>query len=404
MIVTRPITTNYGNLDRRLALQHSPGPLKLGQVIDAVVLTNSNNGHVNLRIGNTVLNASTNIAFQQNTHLLLEVVQQHPQLLLRLIPSMASSATMKPLQDAMLTLLPRQIGFAPSLAGLIRNGLMDNSSPEHTQLRSVINALTNAIPGRNNLSNAEGVRQAMLQSGLFLEAMLARSLGRSRTDTSRDIKACLLRIQQGLRQYLRNTGYDVRNHHIPLADLLNTPIPPRNKALPPPQRRVVLTSTPDTDDIDGIIPDLVSRTKGAVARLGLHQIISAENFNNGEYMWQFEVPVKHTDAVEVVSITIEKEQKNRVNEDSDTWVVNLALDLPRLGAVQIRISHFEQGVSTSFWTDSSSTRSVIEGQFEKLRSNLQQHGISTLSLCCQTGSPAGTEPEDTNRSNIDIHI
>ena len=89
MIVTRPITTNYGNYDRNVSVQPGSGALKLGQVVDAVTLTNSNQGHVSLRIGGTVISASTNVALQQNAHLSLEVVQIHPHLLLRLIPSPA---------------------------------------------------------------------------------------------------------------------------------------------------------------------------------------------------------------------------------------------------------------------------------------------------------------------------
>jgi len=200
MIVTRPITTNYGSLERNHFSKQSAGALKLGQIINAVAQSNSSQGHVNLQIGNSVLTASTNITLQQHTQLLLEVVQLHPRLLLRLIPSSAHSVSAKPLQDAMISFLPRQTGLAPSLAGLIHRTLIEGQLLQQQSIRTLVNNLVNALPVRSSINNSEGVRRIMLHSGLFLEALLARHAGKARLDTSRDIKACLLRLQQGLAQ------------------------------------------------------------------------------------------------------------------------------------------------------------------------------------------------------------
>ena len=400
MIVTRPINTNYSSLDRHLTLQPSPRALKTGQVIDAVVVGSSNAGQVSLRIGDRVIGAATTIALKQNAHLLLEVVQTRPQLLLKLIPATAET-TARPLQQAMITLLPQQLGLAPSLASLIHKSLIESRSPVQAQLRSMIHALADAIPGRDNLSRAEGLRRAVQQSGLFLEGLLARSLVRSRADVSRDIKACLMRSQHSLRQYLAGHG-SVPGPDTPLPYLHDRTSPPRNRALPVPQQRIPLGYSSDGTDIDGAIPELLNSVRGALARLGLLQVITAENFNNGEFMWQLEVPVKHSDGIEIVSMTIEKERSDRREQDASRWVVNLALDLPRLGPVLIRISVFGQGVSTCFFSDSASTRSIIEQAFETLRSKLAQHGVDSLKLSCQQGSPAAAPSSSTTRPNIDL--
>ena len=121
-------------------------------------------------------------------------------------------------------------------------------------------------------------------------------------------------------------------------------------------------------------------------------------------MWQFEIPVKHTEAVEIISITIENEQKQPQHKDKHTWVVNLALDLPQLGPIQVRISLFKQGFSSCFWSESPKALRLIEGQFGKLRTKLEQQGLKTLALCCQQGKPAATEPVDTDISNIDLRV
>ena len=404
MIVTRPITTNYGNYDRNVSVQPGSGALKPGQVVEAVTLTNSNQGHVSLRIGGTVLNASTNVALHQNAHLSLEVVQIHPQLLLRLIPSSTETAAARPLQEAMISLLPQQGGIAPVLAELIHKAMISGKYLEQQSTRSLINALFNTLPTRNTLLHAEGIRQAVLQSGLFLESILSKSRVNSRTGITRDIKAALLRLQHSIGLELTEAAPDdcILNH--PVSSLPYPVLPPRRKSLPIAQPRVTFSTFADNDDMEDEIRGLYSKIQSAIARLSLLQVNTAENFFRGEYMWQLEIPVKHSEAVEIISITIENEHKETLHKDKNAWVVNLALDLPQLGPVQVRISLFKQGISSCFWSESTKTLCLIEGQFEQLRTKLEQQGLITLALCCQQGKPAATEPVDTEISNIDLRV
>ena len=404
MIVTRPITTNYGNYDRKASVQQGSGALKLGQIVHAVALTNSNRGHVSLRVGETVINASTNITFQQNAHLSLEVVQIQPHLLLKLIPSPAGSAATRALQDAMISWLPQQSGIAPALAQLIHKIMMDGKSLEQQSTRALVDALINGLPTRNTLIHAEGVRQAIIQSGLFLESILSRSVARYRTDIKKDIKACLLRILHIIGQDRMDNSSDTRIQNSSIASLLNTDIPPRRKGLPVTQSRVPFSSIADIGDMSDDGPDLYCKIQGAIARLGLLQVNTAENFFSGEYFWQLEIPVKHTEAIETVSISIENEQKDPLHEERNTWIVNLALDLPQLGQIEIRISLYRQGVSSCFWSDSPDTLSLIQSQFEQLKSKLKHHKIETLALCCQQGQPKPTEPLDAEVSNMDFQV
>lgn len=404
MIVTRPITTNYGNYDRNISVQQGSGALKLGQIIDAVTLTNSSRGHVSLRIGGTVFNASTNVAFQQNAHLSLEVAQIHPYLLLRLIPSSAESAAARPLQEAMISLLPQQGGIAPVLAELIHKAMISGKYLQQQSTRSLINAFVNTLPTRNTLVHAEGIRQAFLQSGLFLESVLSKSHGKSSSGITRDIKAALLRLQYRIGQDLTELRSDNRILSNPVSSLQNAVLAPRRKSFPTAQPRVAFSSFTENEDMEDEIRCLYSKIQSAIARLSLLQVNTAENFFRGEYMWQLEIPVKHTKAVEIISISIENEQKDSWHKDNNAWVVNLALELPQLGPVQVRISLFKQGISSCFWSESPKTLCLIEGQFEQLRTKLEQQGLKTLALCCQQGKPAATEPVDTDISNIDLRV
>ena len=75
-------------------------------------------------------------------------------------------------------------------------------------------------------------------------------------------------------------------------------------------------------------------------------------------------------------MTVEKERSDQLEQDANRWVVNLGLDLPRLGPVLIRISLLGHSVSTCFFSDSASTRAIIERAFDTLNSKLAQRGTS----------------------------
>lgn len=401
-IVTRPVTTNYGNYDRNISVLRGTGALKPGQVIDAFTLTNSSQGQISIRIGETVINASTSLSLPQNAHLSLEVVQVSPHLLLRLIPSSAGAAATRPLQDAMIKLLPQQSAIAPVLAELIHKSMVDKNHLEHQLTRSLVNSLISNLATRNSLVHAESVRQSILLSGLFLESILSKMLGRHRRLIARDTKAALSGIQQSIGQDIVNITHDSRILNNQVSSLAYTVPPPRRKHIPTAQARIPFSLFPDTVGLFDDHLDLYGKIQGAIARLGLLQVCTAENFLNGDELWQLEIPVKHTDAVETVSISIEYDRKDPQCEERNAWIVNLALDLPQLGPVQIRISLYKHGVSSCFRSESSKTLSLIESHFGQLKNRLNQQGMETLALCCQTGQAETEYSVHTDHSIIDV--
>lgn len=403
MIVTGPITTISGNYDGRISVLQDSGILRRGQIIDAVTLSASKQGKVSLRIGEAVINASTNISFQKGANVSLEVVQLRPHLLLKLISQPVATTAAMALQNASVNWLPQQSGIAPVLAELIHRAMTGAQLQQQRTTQALVNALIHGLPGRNSLIRAEGVRQAVLQSGIFLESKLSRSVRKHRTGIKNDMKANLLRLRHVIERDLFSDCPDTHIRNIANSNLENAVDPPRRKGLPVLQARIPYANTPDTGDSSVYGPGMLSKLQGAIARLGLLQINTAQNHFNGEYSWQLEIPVQHSGSIETVSITIENEQKDLQHEDRNAWIVNLALELPQLGPIEIRISLYSQGVSSCFRSDSRSTLRLIESQLTQLKSSLEHHGIEALALCCQQGQAAAILP-DPEVSIIDIQV
>ena len=376
--------------------------LKPGQILQAVTLTNSDQGHVRLRIGGAVLSASTHISFPSNTPLLLEVARLQPQLLLKLVSPTTENSVSQRLQAGKLALLSRQTGLAPSLAALIRGATA--SDPQHglQSVNAELIKLMNALPHRTDLCHGPGLRQAMLLSGVFLEAHLARQRQNHKADVSKDIKACLLRLIAKLERHkqAQTSPTDVNRPDIPAE--YDSVVPPRRKRLPAPQKSASFLRG-DKSGLAAIDPgNLVQNASGAIARLGLLQLTSADGFDKGEASWHLELPLIHDDAIEIVSLSIERKPRYATRYGEDQWILTLAVDTPRLGCIEIRVSTFRDGVSVCFWAGSERTSLLVEREFDRLRTAMKQHGVGCLHLFSQQGKANTDESYEDSKPNIEI--
>jgi flagellar hook-length control protein FliK len=182
--------------------------------------------------------------------------------------------------------------------------------------------------------------------------------------------------------------------------------PPLRGRLPQPQPRVSHVAPTPAGAIETYHPALLKQLEGALARIGLHQVATAENFNEGQNLWQLEIPVRHGNAVEIVALTIEKETARNSPDtaDEDAWSVNLSLDLPNLGSLQSRISMDKQGLSTTFWTRSRHNLSLIENRLPELRRNLELHGLEINQFKCIDGQQPTAHAAKADGSLIDYQI
>jgi hypothetical protein len=502
MKINKPDPTHFITYEPRPGKALAPASYKIGQILNAIVLSNSHQGRVAIRIGNMELTASTNIALQQNTPLELKVAQLQPKLQLqRLLPGGGN-----PLHEAMLKMLPQQTSLAPLLAELVFKAQAKQHTAAPAPPQAAIKNLLAALPTRQDIRQADGLQRAVAQSGLFLEAKLATAASSQRPALATDLKSLLLRYLDTLQQsrseqavtrpatqpavqpatqalHTRPTttatpatppgqygaaltrqtttapqqpasgqpqtpearlapntvaGAAVRTATSPVPGAPARPVsapppgpaapgnslhaelkatlaservsaevpPPLRGRLPQPQRRVSHVAPTPAGAIETHHPALLKQLEGALARIGLHQVATAENFNEGQNLWQLEIPVRHGNTVEIVALTIEKEtaRNSPDTEDEDAWYVNLSLDLPNLGSLQSRISMDKQGLSTTFWTRSRHNLSLIENRLPELRRNLELHGLEINQFKCIDGQQPTAHAAKANGSLIDYQI
>lgn len=174
---------------------------RVGQVLEARVVSSSDPSSVTLKVGDLVLTTQGTVPQRllQGT-LQLQVQSVGPQPTLRIIvPAIAPDT---PGADALRRALPRQQPLPPLLANL--TGLAARSAASLNAIpRPVLVALDQlmaAIPDAKQLSSADGVARALQDSGLFLERKLrTRDPLALDTKLAHDFKAALLRTAAAVR-------------------------------------------------------------------------------------------------------------------------------------------------------------------------------------------------------------
>lgn len=173
------------------------GTWQVGQILKAVALPTTASGQTQLQIGQQLVQTQSPIPLQTGQTLALQVQSLTPQPLLQILAGIRSD----PVADAVRTILPKQ----GSVTALLNNlsqlvGARQPTLPP--LLQELGQTVLRQVPEPQTVSNAPGLRQALDQSGLFLEAQLrAAAGGGGRVDFSGDFKANLLRLVQLVRNW-----------------------------------------------------------------------------------------------------------------------------------------------------------------------------------------------------------
>ncbi len=379
---------------RPSALQDAnPAALKswqVGQILSATVAGVSTNGAVTLRINNLLLNAQTSLSLQTGQTLKLEVARGGEQPLLKIaLPPSPQDVQAQALRGA----LPRQLPLAPLLANLgnLAARLQNTSDPAGKELTQLARQVMDGLAGKGDVSQGAGLKQAVLNSGVFLEAKLAASLAGGPPLPAGDLKAGLLRLLAGLQAQTASGGPQERSATDTSAAARDagrtapTATPPLRGGLPQAQASVNSALTAAT--LPTSTTEMLRQTEGALARLQLSQIASLPSEQQPQRLWSLELPVQQDQRTDLFQLRIEEEAPGTARDSATPWSVMLAFDLPSLGPVHARILVNGPQVSATLWAEHPSTAALFNAQLEELRAGLQRAGMLVGRIACTEGSP-----------------
>jgi hypothetical protein len=399
-----------------------PAPvLAIDRVLTAVVIGQRANHVYELASGGLKMMAESQTALRQGEQLLLQVIgkdqKQRPRLQI-LKPEIGF------IQNQLRATLPQQQNVSQLLANLAKLSSMPDQ-----QLAAIGKGFVDAIAGRAQSSDPDGLRQAILQSGLFLENQLAKGQA-----PAGDLKRALLKLSQQISQQLasdpKNSGSDfppaktegkspplareyspqsrlspsLNGAHATTPKLSSQSYPqspvtkPSGTELPGelrPQGRQLPTLRQADSNTD-ILQQVLRDVRGTIARQESHQLQHLQQSDKSQAQYMIELPVRSNDGIDVWQLhfgKFEQKHKDQQNLQEQTaaekpqhnWTVTLSFDLPGLGPIKAQVTQTPD-INIRFSADNSATTALIESQRHQLEQSLESQGVSTQSIQCNNES------------------
>ncbi|CAK0780750.1 conserved hypothetical protein [Gammaproteobacteria bacterium] len=318
-----------------------------GEILEATVVV-SQVGRLTLELGGTRVQAQSGLQFSPGQHLRLQVTEPGEQPVLRLLEDAPDP---RAVQGRTLRMaLPQQGPLAPvldSLTQLAQSALKAGDGSLPSVLSSLAVRILARLPQAGDLGNPAGLKQAMQESGLFLEAHLAALP--PGTPPAADLKADLLRLEAATAGTL--TG---------LADKEDA------------------TTMPSVSGAN-----FLHAIQGALARLEVNQI----NLLGGGIL-TLELPIRRGEEMHTLTLTVEEGEESPDGDGGALrpWTATLRFDLEGLGPVSSRVMVTNK-VSVSFQTERPEASQALGSRLEELRTALTAAGLTPGRLSAYTGPP-----------------
>ena len=337
-----PPTLTLANVSATAAWQ-------VGQRLDAVVTAISGPNRVSLQIGTANVDARTSLAAAVGQKLQLEVVRNDNQIILRIIPPPLET---DPLAAALRAALPKQLPLQTVLSDFVEN--LASSSGLSLAAADLLKQLLLKIPSLQTITRMDTLKQALMDSGLFLEHKLSSNAQPPSLD--QDLKANLLRLLAALNQ---NGG-------------------------------------------DAAATDLSRNAEAALARIQLHQLSMLAAEQTSPLAWTGELPVRHGDRVVVLQFRIERDARNATAAEQQNWSTWLTFDLPALGPLYAKITLANKNISATLWAELRATAEIVNQHLDYLYQSLDEAGLAVKGLQCLQGRPPPPPSDPVFQGLLDL--
>ena len=376
--VLQPPATASGALLR--LSEGTPGGLRQldpGRTLTAVAAGDSSRGQVRLQLAGEIVQARTEQAIRGGERLQVQVVRQDADAtLLRVLPTDGT----RDVSEATRAALARQTSPAPllaSVAALAGAGATTpapgagSPTPLPEAVQQAVRHLWQNLPDATRLGQADGVRQAVADSGLQLERRLAAvgSGEQPPTAVRGDFKGNLAGL---LGQIFR--ALDSR----PAPPAGGAP-PPHPQGPPQPPPPAAATPLPVGDPL----AELARQAEGSLARVQFNQLALLA----GEALpLFFDLPVRDGREVDLLRWRLDREA-DPGNDGERAWRVLLGFHFRRLGPMHALLHLQGDAVGVTWWAEREATVRFLQRHTDTLEERLGGLGLRVGTITCAQGAP-----------------
>jgi hypothetical protein len=378
-------------------------------------------------------------AFRPGDKLTLEVLKEQP-LAVQLKTAIPSRAEL--IQHYQRQVLPQL-----NAAGSATLSMLNELKPEllsTAAVRQGISQLMQGVVDRQSLQQAEGLRQALTNSGLFLEKRLLQDS--PQTLMRQDLKANLLQLAQQLKTELaqppsRLADNQALQNNLPKevqTALQQLSQPQALRALPaliqpalasqgqtPGQLLLSLLSALSAHTGPAAVPqtvpasvmsgvqafiqaretmantaasqtalrtlewqvlrELLREVESVSARIQLNQLSMLRDPDNPSNVniWLFDLPVKDKQQLERLQLRLEQHSPSLTEDDDTIWQVQLNLETQNLGPMQARISLHKEDVKVVLLAEREESAALLVNHIDALNQRLSKLAVNVSHLSCR---------------------
>jgi hypothetical protein len=342
--------------------------LKVGQVLQAQVLSENRDGQLKLLIGASKLIARTPLQASAGQRLTLQVEKTEPLPTLKLL---APAEQQQVLTEAMKRVLPRQ----RPLVDLFQHLIQLRQAPTAqlpAPIKQAVAALTERLLSVEQPGFKPNLKAALLDSGLFAESRLIRQ-GSPRSDLKLDLFKLYELIKSLSPQPIavdQTKGQGQARAPGPEPD-------PTNQQAQTPFKQLA---------------ELGRQLEGAIARIQAHQLASLPQDDPTRQVWQFELPLRHQEQLDMFQFSISREGASARDEATVQWHLTLQMNLRPLGPMRVHLQLQGKALATVFWAERQGTMQLLERHLPELQQAFEQADLEVTKLQAYRAKLATEDP------------
>ncbi len=396
----------------KILLQFVTAPTTTATIIPSTETSPKQTGLITIE-RSQLLNAPSDLKIGQNLN--LEAIKTGPMTAFKVIPPQTNlGASEAKIAEFVKQFLPRHEAAPVFLNQLIKDlpQLMKNETVPQA-LKDIAAQIIQNLPPKEQLVSSQGLKQALTNSGLFLEAKLPA-------------QAELIKV---LPQLIKNESLPLSIQRIAINVLQNLtqkdPLLNIPASQPKPLSTTELaalklnlekqTATSNTAPLDqedfkanllkfidalkqelsaqnelppnpvelDLLKNLQTKTENTVAKIVLDQLVSLPKEESTKQVWVIDIPFLDRQRAESVRVEIQQEKENTQYAGNKDWSVNITITPPELGTIHCLVSYRNEVINTFFKSNSFKTAELIKHNLDYLKNQLEESGLKTGHLDAQ---------------------
>jgi hypothetical protein len=435
--------------------------LLVGQILNATVVENKTANSLILKIGNQLLEAraTQNKTLNVGEQLKLIVEKQNNPTTLRVIqhdPKVIAQEAKQQLQQQLLReAIPKQAGLEKltTLLNQVTNNIKASVKNLPAPIEQQFKKLIEQLPSKNNLDNEAGLRTAIKNSGIFLEAKLlteafnkdgkklnslfknaniasqetSSQLSKSnqallqtqKSELTKDLKANLLQLSAAINKHktsspLSKTSGDatlIKSFQVLSQALSHASLQASFRA---PSIEITNKNAANTKEatiktaelaLKAETETLNKQIESSVARIEVNQSKAIISNDNQPLLWSIELPVKDEKDFDLLELNIHADKdSNNDDEKEQLWSTDLKITFENIGTLSAKIAIIEKEVNATLWSDNETLNSLIDNNLSVLNKKIELHGLTTGKITRLKEAPIEQDLPRTNNNLISITI